>query len=104
MSDVVVRDNPEQRRWEARLGEDPDAPVAGFAAYVREGDRIRITHTVVEPEHEGAGVGSALARAALDGARSAGLRVVPQCPFVAAWIERHPAYADLVDGPMPHEA
>ena len=95
MSDVIVRDHPERSQWEARLG-DLDAPVAGFAAYRREGDRITFTHTVVEPEHEGAGVGSALARAALDDARTAGLRVVPQCPFIAAWIRRHPDYADLV--------
>lgn len=101
MSDVVVQDTPDRNRWEARLGDGPDAPVAGYAAYRREGDRITFTHTVVEPEHEGGGVGSALARTALDGARSAGLRVVPQCPFVAAWIRRHPDYADLVDSPSP---
>lgn len=104
MSDVVVQDATDRNRWEARLGDGPDAPVVGYAAYRREGDRITFTHTVVEPEHEGEGVGSALARAALDGVRSAGLRVVPQCPFVAAWIRRHPDYADLVDGPLPDEA
>lgn len=101
MTDVVVRDAPDRNRWEARLDDGPDAPVVGYAAYRREGDRITFTHTVVEPEHEGAGVGSALARAALEGARAAGLRVVPQCPFVAAWIRRHPDYADLVDSPSP---
>lgn len=101
MSDVVVQDAPDRNRWEARLGAGPDAPVVGYAAYRREADRITFTHTVVEPEHEGEGVGSALAQAALDGARAAGLRVVPQCPFVAAWIRRHPDYADLVDSPSP---
>ncbi|GEN79765.1 GNAT family N-acetyltransferase [Actinotalea fermentans] len=100
MSDVIVRDHPERSRWEARLG-GPDARVAGYAAYRREDGRITFTHTVVEPEHEGAGIGSALARAALDDARTAGLRVVPQCPFIAAWIRRHPDYADLVDAPSP---
>lgn len=104
MSDVVVQDAPDRNHWEARLGDGPDAPVVGYAAYRRESDRITFTHTVVEPEHEGAGVGSALARAALDGARAAGLRVVPQCPFIAAWIRRHKDYADLVDGPPPDEA
>lgn len=101
MTDVVVQDAPDRSRWEARLGDGPDAPVAGSSAYRREGDRITFTHTVVEPEYEGEGVGSALVRAALDDARSAGLRVVPQCPFVAAWIERHADYADLVDPPSP---
>ena len=104
MSDVIVRNHPDRDRYQARLGDGPEAPVVGYAAYRREGDRITFTHTVVEPEHEGEGVGSALARAALDDARAAGLRVVPQCPFVAAWIGRHPDYADLVDGPLPDEA
>src|SRR5690606_17493780 len=54
------------------------------------------THTVVETAAEGRGVGSALARTALDAARAEGLRVVPQCPFIAAYIARHPDYADLV--------
>ncbi len=101
MTDVVVQDAPDRNRWEARLGDGPDAPVVGYAAYRREGDRITFTHTVVEPEREGEGIGSALARAALDDARSAGLRVVPQCPFVADWIARHPDDADLVDSPSP---
>lgn len=99
MDDVIVRDNPDRDRWEAVLDDDPGAAVVGYAAYRRQGDRITFTHTVVEPEHEGAGVGSALARAALDDARAAGLRVVPRCPFIAAWIARHRDYADLVDGP-----
>jgi predicted GNAT family acetyltransferase len=98
MTDVTVRDVPDRNRWEAVLGDEPGAAVAGYAVYRREADRITFTHTVVEPEHEGEGVGSTLARAALDDARAAGLRVVPQCPFVAAWIRRHPDYADLVDG------
>ena len=101
MSDVVVQEAPERNRWEARLADGPDAPVAGYAAYRRDGDRITFTHTVVEPEHEGEAVGSALAQTALDAARAAGLRVVPQCPFVAAWIRRHKDYADLVDPPSP---
>ncbi|RDE04839.1 GNAT family N-acetyltransferase [Sphingomonas aracearum] len=66
------------------------------AAYQREGDVIVFTHTVVPPAIEGHGVGSKLIRGALDAARDQGLRVVPQCPFVAAYIQRHPEYADLL--------
>jgi len=55
-----------------------------------------VTHTVVEPEFEGRGVGGRLARGALDLIRSSGSRVVPLCTFMAAYIERHPDYADLV--------
>lgn len=53
-------------------------------------------HTEVEPRYEGRGVGSALARTALDEARAAGLRVLATCPFFAGWIERHPDYQDLL--------
>lgn len=66
------------------------------AAYQREGDVIVFTHTVVPPAIEGHGVGSKLVRGALDAARDQGLRVVPQCPFVAAYIKRHPEYEDLL--------
>ena len=57
---------------------------------------IVFTHTLVPPEIEGRGVGSKLIRGALDSARDQGLRVVPQCPFVKAFIDRHPGYRDLL--------
>ena len=66
------------------------------AAYHLQGRRILFTHTEVPPEHEGRGVGGALARAALDHARAEGLEVVPQCPFITAWVKRHKEYHDLV--------
>ena len=64
--------------------------------YVREGDQIVYTHTEVPEAMEGGGIGSALARAALDHARDEGLAVVAQYPFVARYIERHKEYRDLV--------
>lgn len=73
--------------------------VAGYraiAAYQREGDTIVFTHTIVPKAIEGRGVASKLIRAALDSVRDQGLRVVPQCPFVRAYIERHPEYRDLL--------
>ena len=66
------------------------------AAYQREGGTITFTHTKVPPSMEGQGIGSKLVRFALDSARDEGLKVVPQCPFVAAFIERHPEYRDLL--------
>lgn len=66
------------------------------AAYQREGGTIVFTHTVVPSEIGHRGVGTRLVRGALDDARDQGLRVVPQCPFVAAYIERHPEYCDLL--------
>lgn len=64
--------------------------------YYRQDDAIVFTHTGVPEELEGQGVGSALARAGLDYARAQDLRVVPQCRFVRAYLERHPEYQDLV--------
>jgi predicted GNAT family acetyltransferase len=94
MSDqpVTVREDAEANRFEAV---DESGVVAGFAAYRRYPDRIVFTHTVVDDAFEGRGVGSTLVRAALDAVREEGLRVVPQCPFVKSYIERHPDYADL---------
>lgn len=66
------------------------------AAYEVDRDTITMTHTIVPPEIEGRGVASALIAFALDDARAKGRYVVPQCRFVAAYIARHPAYADLV--------
>ncbi len=89
---LTVRDRPDASRFEAV---DETGAVAGFAAYRRHADRVVFTHTEVDDAFEGNGVGSTLVRAALDAVRAEGLRVVPQCPFVRAWIERHPDYADL---------
>lgn len=86
-----IRNAPERGRWEAVA----DGNVVGYAAYRRSPDRLVLTHTVVQPEAEGEGVGSALARAALDDARASDLRVEARCEFMAAWIARHPEYADL---------
>lgn len=66
------------------------------AAYQMEDDTIVFTHTIVPEAIEGRGVGSRLIRAALDSARDRKLKVIPQCPFVAAYIQRHPEYRDLL--------
>lgn len=87
---VEVSDNPGLSRYEAHL----DGELAGFAAYTRRGSSIVFTHT--EVQLEGQGVGSALVRGALDDVRRrGGLTVVPRCPFVRAYLEKHPEYADL---------
>jgi len=89
---TVVR-NDGQHRYEALLG----GRLAGFTRYRLRPGQVVFTHTEIEPEYEGQGIGSALARAALDDVRSRGEKVVPLCPFIAAYIERHPAYGDLVE-------
>ena len=95
MTDVVTSNNPEASRYEARL----DGELAGFAEYLLRDGQIVFTHTVVADAFEGRGVGSALVRAALDDVReTGGLAVVPRCPFVKTWIEKHPDYQPLVGG------
>jgi uncharacterized protein len=89
---ITVTDVPDKGRWEAREGDT----LAGLAAYRRTDDLVIFTHTVVEDDFAGRGVGGLLARAALDSAREQGLRVRPDCPFIAEWISRHPDYEDLV--------
>lgn len=91
----VVADNPGEHRYELRVA----GTVAGFAAYRDAGGVRTFTHTEVDPAHEGEGLGSRLAAGALDDAREQQLAVAPVCPFIATYIERHPAYADLVASP-----
>ncbi len=88
-----VRDAPDQHRFVVEV----EGRVAGVAEYELHEGRYVFTHTVVEDEYEGQGVGSTLARSALDELRDRGVAVVPLCPFIAGWIERHDEYADLVD-------
>lgn len=90
-----VTDAPDRRRYEARDADDGDR-LAGFAEYLRTEGMITFTHTEVEPDYEGKGVGSALVRTALDEARAQGVSVLPVCPYVSGWIRMHPEYADLV--------
>lgn len=73
-----------------------DGVRAGVAEYRRRGDRVVFTHTEIDAAFEGKGIGSALAKAALDDVRGRGLKAVPLCAFIRAWIERHPDYQDLV--------
>jgi uncharacterized protein len=95
--DIDVVDVPEANRYEARV----DGVLAAFAAYQLRGDTIVFTHTQTEPDFEGHGVGSRLARGALDDVRARGLDVVPLCPFINAFIAKHEEYQDLVSAHHP---
>jgi predicted GNAT family acetyltransferase len=90
---VEVVDVPEQHRFEIRV----DGELGGFAEYSRKGGRIIFRHTEIRDAFEGRGLGSKLAQGALDLARAGDHPVVPLCPFIASYIERHPEYQDLVD-------
>jgi uncharacterized protein len=94
VSDVEVTNNEAEQRYEARI----DGELAGAAYYDAADDLIVFTHTEVDEAFEGHGVGSALARGALDDVRADGRRrVVARCPFIKGWIDRHEDYQDLLD-------
>lgn len=80
-----------EHRYEARV----DGHLATLT-YALDGNTIIYLHTEVPSALEGHGVGARLARTALDEARDQGRSIVPLCPFVAAYIRRHPEYRPLV--------
>jgi uncharacterized protein len=98
--DLAIRDNSEQNRFEADLGDGTFA----IAEYELLPDAIVFTHTEVPPQHEGGGIGSALIRFALGSARERGLKVVPVCPFFAAYIRKHADEQDLLAPSLAGEA
>jgi predicted GNAT family acetyltransferase len=95
-AEVRFRRDDEADRYEMHV----DGELAGFAAFrIRPGNTIVFTHTVVLPGREGQGLGSMLARHVLDDAVARGERIVPRCPFIAAYLRRHDGYEASVDWP-----
>jgi predicted GNAT family acetyltransferase len=90
----VVTDAPERERYEAHL----DGELAGVLEYAVKRGRLALIHTEVSPAQEGRGVGSSLVRFALDDARRRKLRVIAVCPYVQAYLTRHPEDDDIVVG------
>lgn len=90
--DVVVTNAPDEERYEARVGDE----LAGFTVYRERPGLIAFMHTEVDPRFEGQGVGGRLVAGALEDARARDLAVLPFCPFVNAYIRRHPDFAALV--------
>lgn len=101
MSDIELSDNVAARRFEARV----DGVLAGFAEYQLTDELVVFTHTEVDPAFEGRGVGSTIARFALDRMRETSTRkALPVCPFIKGWIERHPEYLEVTYGARPSHA
>jgi predicted GNAT family acetyltransferase len=88
-----VRDNADASRFEIVAD---DGAVAGFVQYRRDGDVVDMVHTEIGDAYEGQGLGGKLARGALDLVRSSGSKVVPSCPFIKGWIDKHEDYQDLL--------
>ena len=90
--DTEVTDQRAESRFEARI----DGELAGFATYTHEDGVLTLLHTQVDDAYSGMGVGQDLAQAALDSARGQNLAVLPECPFVASYIQKNQEYVDLV--------
>ena len=86
-----VTNNADEHRYELVVDGDP-----AIAVYEKRGDTIVFTHTEVPAKLEGRGIGSRLIQGALDDVRARGERIVAQCSFVAAYLDRHPDQRDLV--------
>ncbi|WP_345170746.1 GNAT family N-acetyltransferase [Nocardioides caricicola] len=96
MADVVTSHNSDQHRYEARV----DGELAGFIEYRQSVGLVNLVHTEVDDRFEGQGIGSKLARFALDDLRADGShRVLATCPFIVSWIGKHPDYADVAEVP-----
>jgi predicted GNAT family acetyltransferase len=97
MSDAAasstVRDNVEKHRFEIDLGDGTSA----IAEYTLPGGKIMFTHTEVPPAHQRKGLGTLLIKTALESVRKRGLKVIPICPFFAAYFKAHPEEQDLLD-------
>jgi uncharacterized protein len=89
----AVRDNAERKRFEIDLG---DGALA-FANYNLLTGKIMFTHTEVPEAQEGKGLGTALIKAGLATARERNLKVIPICPFFAAYMQRHAEEQDLLE-------
>jgi uncharacterized protein len=87
-----VIDNPRELRYELVDGDE----VLGEIRYRREPGAVALVHTEIDPAHDHQGLGSQLVEGALRDLRARGLRVIPICPFVRSWLQRHPEYGDLV--------
>lgn len=89
----IIRDNIERHRFEIDLRDGSFA----FAEYNLLTGKIMFTHTEVPESHEGQGLGTALIEAGLASARTRGLKVIPICPFFAAYMKAHAEVQDLLD-------
>ncbi|GAB2616106.1 hypothetical protein Aab01nite_28770 [Paractinoplanes abujensis] len=93
MSDVDVRDHPDQHRFELTV----DGELGGMAVYrIRDGVVV-VTHSEIDRRFRGQGLGNVLAQRTLDELRTRGARVYPACPFFAKYVAEHPEYDDIIE-------
>lgn len=92
MSEPTIQHTESRHRYELSV----DGEVVGICTYRDDGDRRVLVHTEVHDEFEGQGLATRLIEYALRDIRESGTRVVPECPMVAAYIDGHQEWADLV--------
>lgn len=92
---VEITRHDDRQRYDLTV----DGRRAAVSQFRLEPGAIVFTHTIVRPEFEGKGLGSRLARFVLDDAVARGERIVPECPFISAYLRRHPEYEASVDWP-----
>lgn len=92
MENLTVENNEATQRFEIKLENG-----TAFSQYVKRGaDVYNVYHTEVPPQFAGQGVGSALVKGLLEYIRAHGQQIIPTCPFVTAYLRRHPEYQELV--------
>jgi predicted GNAT family acetyltransferase len=91
MADHSIYRNDSAHRFEVAFGKK-----IAKIDYARSNGRLNLLHTEVPKEYQGQGIGSDLAKAALEYARTEKLEVIPTCPFISSYIRRHPQYLDIV--------
>ncbi|MEX1294687.1 MAG: GNAT family N-acetyltransferase [Candidatus Limnocylindrales bacterium] len=96
--ELRVLDVPDLERFEARLGRE--RALAGLIDYRLADDYIVLTHTEVLDGFEGQGIGSRLVRAVLEDLRERDVAVIPKCPFIVAWLKKHPEQHDVLFRPL----
>jgi predicted GNAT family acetyltransferase len=94
----VVR-NDLEHRYEIWHG----SRLAGFSAYREHGTRTVFTHTEIGEEFGGQGLGGVLAKHAVEDVVERGRTIVPICPFIAAWLRKHPGYEEHVSWPASEQ-
>lgn len=88
--------NTAAKRYEFDLGDD-----MALVEYIETPDFMVLTHTEVPARYEGQGIGSELVRSVLEDVRARNKQIIPQCPFIAAYIYRHPEWEDVVLKEVP---
>ena len=87
----TVRNNTAHSRFELDV-----EGVTAYVSYHEEGGAVSLDHTLVPEQLGGRGIGSALAKGALELLQTAGRKVIPRCSYIAGYIEKHPEYRNLV--------